>query len=81
MKNIIIKRMHFLIQISMWFFFCTFSYLLIIGVGLGVGIKTHCSNVGPVPEGGEHFVGDVFLKDPSPYMREFRTKPGKTPNS
>ena len=40
----------------------------------GVGVKADCLKKGPRPIGGMPSVG-VFLKDPSPYFREFRRKP------
>ena len=44
-----------------------------------VGFKARLSHQGPRPIGGVPSLG-VFLKDPSPYLREFRRKPRKTPN-
>ena len=48
-------------------------------VGLGHRIKANCLLMGPGPVGGVPSVG-VFLRDSSPYLREFRRKPPKTPN-
>ena len=42
-----------------------------------VGIKADC--LGPNPIGGMPSVR-FFLRDPSPYLPEFRRKPRKTPN-
>ena len=39
-------------------------------VGLGHRIKANCLLMGPGPVGGVPSVG-VFLRDPSPYLREF----------
>ena len=36
----------------------------------GVGVKADCLKKGPRPIGGMPTVG-VFLRDPSPYLREF----------
>ena len=36
----------------------------------GVGVKADCLNIGPRPIGKLPSVG-VFLRDPSPYLREF----------
>ena len=52
--------------------------------GGGVGVKSDCLKKGPRPrqertEGGMPSVG-ILLRDPSPYLREFRRKPRKTPN-
>ena len=44
-----------------------------------VGDKADCLKKGPRPIGGMPSVG-VFLRDPSPYLREFRRKPQKTLN-
>ena len=41
--------------------------------------KANCPHVGPGPMGDMLSVG-AFLRDPSPYLREFRRKPRKTPN-
>ena len=49
------------------------------GVGVGVGDKADCLKKGTRPIGGMLSVW-VFLWDPSPYLREFRRKPRKTPN-
>ena len=46
---------------------------------LGVGDKTDCLKKGPRLIGGMPSVG-VFLRDLSPYLREFRRKPWKTLN-
>ena len=46
---------------------------------LVVGFKANCPLVGPVSIGGMPSVG-IFLRDPSPYLSEFRRKPRKTPN-
>ena len=40
------------------------------GGGGGVGVKADCLNIGPRPIGGMPSVG-VFLRYPSPYLREF----------
>ena len=45
----------------------------------GVGDKANCLKIGPRLIGGMPSVG-VFLRDPSPYLREFRRKTRKTPN-
>ena len=45
----------------------------------GCRYESNCPLVGPRPVGGEPSAG-VFLRDPSPYLREFRRKPRKTPN-
>ena len=48
---------------------------------VGCRFKANCPLVGPGPFGGVPSVGGgVFLRDPSPYLREFRRKPRKTPN-
>ena len=39
-----------------------------------LGFKANCLLVGPGIIGGMPSVG-VFLRDPSPYLREFRRKP------
>ena len=44
---------------------------------LGCGIKGNCPHVGPGPAGGECPSTGVFLRDPSPYLREFRRKTKK----
>ena len=41
-------------------------------------IKVNYPHVGPGSVGGVSSLG-VFLRDPSPYLREFRRKPRKTP--
>ena len=41
------------------------------GVGVGIGIKADCLKKGPRPISGMPSVV-VFLRDPSPYLREFR---------
>ena len=46
---------------------------------VGCRLKANCPLVGPGPIGGVPSVG-VFQRDPSPYLREFRRKPRKTPN-
>ena len=46
---------------------------------LVVGFKANCSLVGPGPIDGMPLLG-YFLRDLSPYLREFRRKPWKTPN-
>ena len=48
-------------------------------IGLVVGFYGRLSHEGPRPMDGMSSVG-VFLRDPSPYLREFRRKPRKTPN-
>ena len=53
--------------------------IFVVVVYGGVGVKADCLNIGPRPIGGLPSVG-VFLRDPSPYLREFRRKPRKTPN-
>ena len=45
----------------------------------GCRYESNCPLVGPGTVDGLPSVG-VFLKDPSPYLREFRRKPRKTPN-
>ena len=45
----------------------------------GVGDKADCLKKGPRPISGMPSVG-VFLRDPNPYLHEFRSKPRKTPN-
>ena len=47
---------------------------------VGCRLKANCRLVGPEPMGDVPSVG-VFLRDPSAYLREFRRKPRKTPNS
>ena len=47
--------------------------------GGGVGAKADCLKKGPRPIGGMPSVR-VFLRDPSPYLREFRRKSRKIPN-
>ena len=54
-------------------------YDMLRWVGLGCRFKGDCPLVGPEPKGGVPSVG-IFLRDPSPYLREFRGKPRKTPN-
>ena len=44
-----------------------------------VEFEANCPLMEPGSIGGMLFVW-VFLKDPSPYLREFRGKPRKTPN-
>ena len=44
-----------------------------------VGVKADCLRDGPRPICGVPSVG-VFLRDPSPYLSEFRRKPRKSPN-
>ena len=46
---------------------------------LVLGFESNCPLVGPGTIGGVLSVG-VFLRDPSPYLGEFRRKPLKTPN-
>ena len=55
---------------------------IVVGFFLMVGcrLKANCRLVGPRPIGGLLSVG-VFLRDPNPYLREFRRKPRKTPDS
>ena len=48
-------------------------------VWCGVGVKADCLKKGPRPIGVMPSVG-VFQRDSSPYLREFRRKPRKTPN-
>ena len=48
-------------------------------VGLGCNIKTNCPLVEPDPVGGLPSVG-FFLRDPTPYLREFWRKTRKTLN-
>ena len=50
-----------------------------VWLGGVIGFKTNCLHMRPGPTGGVPFVG-VFLRDPSPYLREFRRKPQKTQN-
>ena len=45
----------------------------------GCRYESNCPLVGPGTIGGVPSVG-VFLRYPSPYLREFRRKPRKTPN-
>ena len=47
---------------------------------LGYSVKANCPHVGPRPTGVVPSVR-VFLRYPSPYLRQFRRKPRKTPNS
>ena len=51
------------------------------GNGWLVGCRVYgrMSHEGPKPMGWMPSV-EVFLRDPSPYLREFRRKPRKTPN-
>ena len=49
------------------------------GGGGGGSFKANCSLVGPGPTGGVPSMG-LFLRNPSPYLREFLRKPRKTPN-
>ena len=44
-----------------------------------VGFKVNCPLMGPGPIVGMSSVV-VFLRDSSPYLREFQRKPRKTPN-
>ena len=46
---------------------------------VGCRFKANCPIVGLGPVGKVPSVG-IFLRDPSPYLREFRKKPLKTPN-
>ena len=46
---------------------------------VGCRLKADCPLMGPGPVEGVPSVG-VFQRDPSPYLREFRRKPRKTPN-
>ena len=46
---------------------------------VGCRVKANFPLVGPEPIEEVSFVG-VFLRDPSPYLREFRRKPRKTLN-
>ena len=46
---------------------------------LVVGFKADCLTKGPKSMGRVPSVG-VFLRDPSPFLQEFRRKPEKTPN-
>ena len=46
---------------------------------VGCWDKANCPHVGAEPMGGMPSV-EVFLKDPSPYLREFRRKPRQTQN-
>ena len=48
-------------------------------MGWDVELKANYLLVGPDPLGIMPSVG-VFLRDPSPYLREFQSKPHKTPN-
>ena len=43
---------------------------------VGWRIKFYCPSKRPGPEGGV----SPFLRDPSPYLSEFRRKPRKSPN-
>ena len=48
---------------------------------LGCWIESNCPHMGAGPIGVVPSVGwGVFLRDPNPYLREFRRKPHKTPN-
>ena len=47
---------------------------------VGSRFKTYYPLVSPGPVGGVPSMAGVFLRDPSPYLREFRRKPRKTPN-
>ena len=60
----------------MWIKSFKIDFIFITG---GVGLKADCLNIRPRPVGGLPSVG-VFLRDPSPYLREFRRKPRKSPN-
>ena len=56
------------------------SILFLRMVGMdGFRHESNCPLVGPGTMGGELSVG-VFLRDISPYLREFRRKPRKIPN-
>ena len=46
---------------------------------VGCRIKANCPFVGPKPVRGMPSMG-VFIRDPSPYLPEFRRKPQKTSN-
>ena len=46
---------------------------------MGCRIKANCRLLGPGPVGRVPCVG-VFLRYPSPYLRDFRRKPRKTPH-
>ena len=50
-----------------------------LGWLLVVGFEANRPHVGPGPIGGVPSM-DVFLKDPSTYLREFWRKPRKIPN-
>ena len=47
---------------------------ILLKLGWVVGFKANCPLVGPRPTGEELFVG-VFLRNPRPYLCEFRKKP------
>ena len=49
-------------------------------IGLLEAFKVHCLHIGPGPMERVPSVGDVFLRDPSPYLSEFRRKLQKTLN-
>ena len=53
--------------------------LRVLSIGGGVDVNADCLKKGPMPMGGMPSVG-VFLRDPSPYLRELRRKPRKTPH-
>ena len=53
--------------------------LLEVGWLVGCRFESNCPLVEPGSIGGMPFV-EVFLRDPSPHLSEFRRKPRKTPN-
>ena len=66
-----IQKQHFRKDcVHKWYFTCAVYRLV------GCRVKAKCPVVGPRPVRGVPSVG-VFLRDPSPYLREFRKTPGK----
>ena len=59
--------------------FLSFALIFVHKGWLVVGYKTNCLLVGSGPVDGMASMG-AFLRDPSPYFREFRRKQRKTPN-
>ena len=49
-------------------------FFIVFMVGMGSRIKINCPRIGPVNE-RECLPWGVFLRGPSPYLREFRRKP------
>ena len=61
--------------------FCFFRQLIFSGftfIQVRCRDKANCPHVEPWPMGGVPSVG-VFVRDPYPYLPEFRRKPRKTP--